>query len=151
MCIAWRKGLRRVWELPFNTHCDLLPLMCCSISIFDELYRRTALFINQCLSSECLIISNIARYGVFFYRMMSPLGKNAFHCCNRYGTPFIEINEVSSAFINQSVELTVEIDLRCRVNLLLELIFIRDRTFTLSPAGLTSSEVMELINYLCTS
>ena len=88
---------------------------------------------------------------VFFGRMMSPLGKNAFHCCNRYGTPSIEINEVSSAFINQSVELTVEIDLSCRVNLLLELIFIRDRTFTVSPAGLTSSEVMELINCLCTS
>ena len=82
---------------------------------------------------------------------MSPLGKNAFHCCNRYGIHSMEINEVSSAFITQSVALTVEIDLRRRVNLLMELIFIRDRTFTVSPAGLTSSEVMELINYLCTS
>ena len=42
----------------------------------------------------------------------------------------MEINEISSAFITRSVELTVEIDLRRRVNLLLELIFIRDRTFT---------------------
>ena len=65
VCIAWLKGLRRVCGLPFSTHCDLLPLICCSISIFDELFRRTAQFINQCLSSECLIISNIARYGVF--------------------------------------------------------------------------------------
>ena len=83
--------------------------------------------------------------------MMSPLGKNAFHCCKRYGIPSMEINEVSSAFITRSVQLTVEIDLRRRVNLLLELIFIRDRTFTVSPAGLTSSDVMKLINYLCTS
>ena len=83
--------------------------------------------------------------------MMSPLGKNAFHCCNRYGIRSMEINDVRSAFITRSVELTVEIYLRRRVNLLLELIFIRDRTFTVSPAGLTSSEVMELINYLCTS
>ena len=83
--------------------------------------------------------------------MMSPLGKNAFHCCNRNGIPFMEINEVSSAFITWSVELTVEINLWRRVILLLELIFIRDRTFTVSPAGLTSSEVMELIDYLCTS
>ena len=44
--------------------------------------------------------------------MMSPLGKNAFNCCNRYGIPSMEINEVSSAFITRSVELTVEIDLR---------------------------------------
>ena len=63
----------------------------------------------------------------------------------------MDINEVSSAFITRSVELTVEIDLRRRVNLLLELIFIRDNTFTVSPASLSSSEVMELINFLCTS
>ena len=55
--------------------------------------------------------------------MMSSLGKNAFHCCNRYGIPSMEISEISSAFITRSVELTVEIDLRHRVNLLLKLIF----------------------------
>ena len=65
VCIAWRKELRGVWGLLFNTHCDLLPVMCCSISIFDELFRRTAQFINKCLSSYCLIISNVARHGVF--------------------------------------------------------------------------------------
>ena len=47
---------------------------------------------------------------------MSPLGKNAFHCCNRYGIPSMEINEIRSAFITRSVELTVEIDLRRGVN-----------------------------------
>ena len=110
MCaLAWRKGLRRVWGLPFNTHCNLLSVMCCSISILDELFRRTAQFINQCLSSECLIISNVARHGVFLGRMISSLGKNASHCCNRYGIPSMEINEVSSAFITRSVELTVEL------------------------------------------
>ena len=88
---------------------------------------------------------------MFFGRMMFPLDKNAFHCCNRYGIPSMEINEVSSAFITRSVKLTVGIDLGHRVNLLLELIFIRDRTFAVSPAGLISSEVMELINYLCTN
>ena len=43
---------------------------------------------------------------------MSPLGNDAFHCCNRFGIPSVEINEVSSAFITRSVEWTVEIDLR---------------------------------------
>ena len=143
MCIAWRKGLRRVWGLPFNTHCDLLPWMSCSISIFDELLI-TVFQVTVSLLAMLLVM-------VFFWHMMSPLGKYAFHCCNRYGIPSTKTNEVSSAFITRSVELTVEIDLRRRVNLLLELIFIRDRTFTVSPAGLTSSEVMELINYLCTS
>ena len=66
VCISWRKGLRRVWGLPFNTHWDLLPVMCSSISILDELFRHTAQFINQYLSGECLIISNVARHGYFW-------------------------------------------------------------------------------------
>ena len=27
-CAAWRKGLRRVWNLPYNTHSALLPPLC---------------------------------------------------------------------------------------------------------------------------
>ena len=88
---------------------------------------------------------------MFFWPYDVSFGMNAFHCCNRYGIPSMEINEVSSAFVTRSVELTVEIDLRRRVNLLLEFIFFRYRTFTVSLAGIISSEVMELINYLCTS
>ena len=65
VCIDWRKRLWRVWGLPFNTCCDLLPVMCCSIYILDELFSRTAQFINQCLSSDCLTISNVAPHGVF--------------------------------------------------------------------------------------
>ena len=26
-CITWRKGVRRVWDLPYMTHCYLLPLL----------------------------------------------------------------------------------------------------------------------------
>ena len=23
ICITWRKGIRRLWGLPYNTHCDI--------------------------------------------------------------------------------------------------------------------------------
>ena len=46
-CIAWRKGLRRVWGLPYTTHGDLLPVLANTIPILDELHRRTANFINN--------------------------------------------------------------------------------------------------------
>jgi hypothetical protein len=26
-CVAWRKGLRRIWKLPSNSHCSLLPII----------------------------------------------------------------------------------------------------------------------------
>jgi len=28
VCVVWRKELRRTWDLPHNTHCNLLPLLC---------------------------------------------------------------------------------------------------------------------------
>ena len=32
--VTWRKGLRRVWGIPIDTHSDLLTPMCNSIPIF---------------------------------------------------------------------------------------------------------------------
>ena len=39
VCVTWRKGLRRVWGIPMNTHSDILAPMCNSIPLFDELWR----------------------------------------------------------------------------------------------------------------
>ena len=39
-CSSWRKGVRRVWKLPFNTHNDLLPGLCGARSVEDELSYR---------------------------------------------------------------------------------------------------------------
>jgi hypothetical protein len=27
-CTTWRKGLRRVWNLQYHTHCNILPIYC---------------------------------------------------------------------------------------------------------------------------
>ena len=84
-CIAWRKELRRVWGLPHTTHCDQLPVLDNTIPILDELHHRTANFINNCLSSTCRVVQAIARHGVYFGLMKSPIGRNVLQCCSRYG------------------------------------------------------------------
>jgi len=37
VCTAWRKGLRRAWGLPAETHCALLPILSNSLPVIDEL------------------------------------------------------------------------------------------------------------------
>ena len=64
-CIMWRKGLKRVWGLPRDTDSFLLASLCATIPIMDELYRRSCNFINACLSSDCSLISFVARQGIF--------------------------------------------------------------------------------------
>ena len=79
-CIAWRKGLRRVWGLPYTT-----PVLTNTIPIIDELHRRTAIFINNCLSSNCRVVQAVARHGVYFGLLKTPIGRNVFQCYSLYG------------------------------------------------------------------
>ena len=101
--IAWRKGLRRVWGLPYTTHSDLLPVLANTIPILDELHRRTANFINNCLSSKCRVVHVIARHGVYFGLMKSPIGRNNFQCCSRNGVRSLANSEVTTFLINKFV------------------------------------------------
>ena len=82
ICVIWRKDLRRVWGHPYAyaTHYEILPVLCNKIQISEELYRRTANFIHNCLSSQCRIVQNVTRRGVFFSLMILPIGRNDFRC-----------------------------------------------------------------------
>ena len=41
-------------------------------------------FMRSCLESDSSIISAVAHYGVYYGRMNSHIGENAFFCCFRY-------------------------------------------------------------------
>jgi len=77
VCTAWRKGLRRTWGLPADTHCALLPILSNSLSVIDELAKRSVRFIQNCLDSDSLVVRTMSSYGVCVGRMLSPIGRNA--------------------------------------------------------------------------
>ena len=85
VCVAWRKGVRRVWDLPADTHFELLPVICDSIPNLDVVFCRITNFINCCLNNSNEIVNFVARHGVFFSPMRSPIGSHALHCCQRFG------------------------------------------------------------------
>ena len=146
VCIAWMKGLRRVWNLPNDTHSSILPPLCDSLPVLDELYRRTASFINNCVCSDSNTVNFVARHGVFFGAMYSPIGRNAFMCCERYHVMSNEIDRVKSSLIDNYVASNLTCDTLTTVNLLLELLFIRQGSFY---TELSADEVDELIVFLC--
>ena len=52
----------------------------------DKLACRCATFINGCLNSDCDVVNFVARHGgVYFRRMLSPIGRNSMFCCRRFG------------------------------------------------------------------
>ena len=41
VCVAWHKGVRRVWGLPSDSHCELLSVICDSIPFLDVVFCLT--------------------------------------------------------------------------------------------------------------
>ena len=91
--------------------------------------RRTANFINNCLSSKCRVVQAIVRHGVYFDLMKSPIGRNVVQCCSRYGVRSLAISEVTTFLINKFVHNNINEELVWKANLILELIFLKDRFF----------------------
>ena len=52
VCITWRKGLKRVWELPTRTHSGLVAPLCGLLPLRFALACRCSRFIVKCLNSS---------------------------------------------------------------------------------------------------
>jgi hypothetical protein len=148
VCIVWRKGLRRVWDLPHNSHSVLLPPLCTMLPLFDELCCRCAGFINNCVNSDCDIVSFVARHGIFHARMLSPIGRNAMRCCFRYNVKLDSIGSLSKSFVQSFVNSTYTVDIINTVLLLLELLLVKFKFYTLT--FWSNSEITEFIALLST-
>ena len=51
-CIAWRKGIRRIFNLPHQTHGYLLPLLCDCLPVYDDLCLRFMNFMRACMAHQ---------------------------------------------------------------------------------------------------
>ena len=57
LCTAWRKGLRRIWSVPYNTHGNILYGLSGDLPIYDEICKRSLHFIATCLHHSCDLIN----------------------------------------------------------------------------------------------
>ena len=53
---TWRKAIRRLFGLPRNAHCYMLPLVAACLPIQSQLLNHCANFVNSCLNSNNSII-----------------------------------------------------------------------------------------------
>jgi hypothetical protein len=150
-CVAWRKGLRRIWKLPYNTHCSLLPVVSQCLPIFDELCRRFLNFARSCVTHECPLIRFIANNGIVHSRSLSPIGQNVLYCLNRYNCTYNSflcdsVNRIINCYYSNSIEDSTF----CTANLLIELISVRDGISEIA-IDLNKEELQFIIDNVCTS
>jgi len=85
LCTAWRKGLRRISSVPYNTHGNILYGLSGDLPIYDEICKRSLHFIATCLHCSCdLIVFFVACHGITCARGTSLFGRNITTCSARY-------------------------------------------------------------------
>ena len=153
-CVAWRKALRRILGLPQNAHSYLLPIVSNSWPIFDEICKRSSHFILSCLSSPSPLVRWLSWHSVAISKFNSVLGANAQFCCERFGWPTTEFFIQSVIHNNRFFyhhfshqESNVELD---TAMLLLETIFVKDKSLFLPPDFFVNNELNDIIDYVAT-
>ena len=81
-CTAWRKGVRRKRNIPSDTHCYILPLLCECLPVYDEVCRRSINFLRTCVSHRSKVVRCVANYGIFVWTMWLLL--HTLRCMNQY-------------------------------------------------------------------
>jgi len=151
-CIAWRRGVRKVWRLPNTTHSSLLPGIINTMPLIDLLYRRFLKFVYRCLSSWSFVLNFIARHSILFCCMNSIVGRNVLSCCQCYST---NIDNVIAFRFNieiiDHIANTASDDVCNCMTMLNELLQCRDGMLCLSDNSFSSNDVEQLISFLCTS
>jgi len=156
-CVAWRKALRRVLNIPHNSHTFLLPILTDTLPVFDEICKRSARFILSCLFGVSRLVRSVAWHSIVVAKYNSVLGNNALLCCERYGWTqedfvhgFINLdNNVFSEFCAECVSDSE----RNSALFLLEVLYVREGRFSVvMPPGFdwNSSELNDIISAICT-
>ena len=53
--------------------------------------RRSINFLRTCISHSSKVVRCVANYGIFHGRCVSPAGRNALHCMNRYSATLSDV------------------------------------------------------------
>jgi len=129
LCVAWRKTLRRIWNLPSCTHSRLLPLICNCLPLFDEICRRPLHIIRTCVLHDSSLI-RVVVHGALCARSQSILSQHVLYCAKRC---HLSINDVIYNHINSCINSfaynSVDCETHLAANLPTETLMFRDRVY----------------------
>ena len=156
VCTAWRCAIRRIWSVPRNTHCKVVTALSGKLPLFEELCSRVINFHFRCLDSPNALVRFFTKYCISNTGAESPHGGNIRLICTKYNLPYISlfdsVNRCSLLSLLSTVTLESQACDSTGLNVLMELLMIRDNIVCLTPTGcLARSDIDEMVTDLCTS
>ena len=138
--------MRKLWRLPYITHCNLLHTINCSLPIQISLEKRGIISIWSCLNSENCVVKTISQLATKLPR--SVFGHNYIYFSYEYSIMSHQWYE-SYNFVHHSI--MDSISLNCTDHnygiMIRDLCLYRDSS---DPHVLTATEIPQLIEYLST-
>lgn len=109
-------------------------------------------FMRSCVASQNTLVSAVVSYGVVYGRYNSPVGRNMLFCAQRYACTVEQLICCPSVagIVTSYVHACYSHAELQTVGFLRECLMVRDARATLS-AGFTSSDMSDILLFLCTS
>ena len=139
---AWRMAVRRLWRVPWRTHCNLLPHLAGVMAPELWFAKRSINFAKLAINSKnhyVKTVSNMAKYGSY-----SILGGNIRWLQYKYN---LDVKQICKQW-NDTCNDEFHAPLICQAIQIKELCHMRDR---FCNEYLTREEISEILEYICTN
>jgi hypothetical protein len=148
-CVAWRKGLRKLWKLPYDCRSLNVAVVSNTVPIYDELCRRVMNFIHSCLHCDSNLVQSIVLNGISA-GMSSPIGRNVAHCSAHFnlGIGSIGVSKLRSHECLDFCYNRIDTQSAVRANVLREVLMIRDGLLEFSSDLFEVSEFDDFVKLL---
>lgn len=144
---AWRKCIRRMWSLPYRTHCSLLHLICQDTTIEVQLHKRFLNFFKSIIESSntCMqIMGQVTLRG-----SCSATSNSLTYICQQYGLS--KYTDIKTKFINKICNVTDNGNSDAVVaGTIRDFCNMRYRHTYHAPCQDTVLELTDIIAFLCT-
>ena len=106
---TWRKGIRKLFNLPVCTHCNMVPLLADCLPIQIQIMNRMMRFMKSCLKcyNPCLkMLSHLAQQvsgSYMFKRFLSKLKLDAVTFCSMKSNNFYEMDHYQEGLDEQLI------------------------------------------------
>ena len=147
VCIAWRKALRRIWNVSPRTHCDVICLLSESIPLEICMKQRFLKFIYKAFEHSSPLICSVAKLAM--NNPWSSSGQNYCEIIYEYTVDLlctdshIAVNYMCNRWWDN-----VSVEMMSDVSVLLEMIMVRNRMMT---CDLNYAEVADIIERITVS
>ena len=150
--VTWRKCIRCLLNLPYNTHSHLLPLICNDLLVECQLHKQIFKFVISLSRSENVynkLSLNLALNGSSS-RMCNSLN----HICHKYCLVKREITSMRPSFFKLVEKMRQSCNVSVSENSVLYANVIRDMLFFISTKQFyffSKGEIKDILIFVCTN